>query len=80
MNLIRLLVLLVAGGIISLCGSYAQAQGEIDPDHYETPAHKVELPKTAHSKSSANHSHQYRTVAAKHSGTRTHHHHSHASA
>ncbi len=80
MNSIRLLVLLVAGGLFSLCGSYAHAQAEIDPDHYETPAHKVEPSKTAHSKSSASHHHQYRTVAAKHAGTHAHHHHAHASA
>lgn len=79
MNSIRLLVLLMAGGVVAMCGSYAQAQAEIDPDHYETPAHKVELPKTAHSKQSTNHT-QSRMVANRHSGGRAHHHHSYASA
>jgi hypothetical protein len=79
MNALRSLVLLLAGGAL-FCGSYALAQAEIDPDHYETPAHKVELPKAAHSKQSANHNHQNRMASNRHSGGRNHHHHSKASA
>ena len=81
MNSLRSLVLLLVAGVALFCGSYAHAQTEIDPDHYETPAHhKVELSKGPHSKQSANHYQQNRVASNRHSGGHNHHHHSHTSA
>jgi len=78
MNSLRLLVLLLAGGLISLSGGYAHAQAEIDPDHYETPAHRMGPPQSSHAKTPAHPNHQSRMVASRHGGKGSRHHHSHA--
>jgi hypothetical protein len=78
MNSLRLLVLLLAGGLVSLSGGYAHAQAEIDPDHFDTPAHRMGPPQSSHAKTPAHLNHQSRMVASRHSGKGSRHHHSHA--
>jgi hypothetical protein len=48
MKSIRLLILLLAGGVFTLNASFAQAQAEIDPDHYEPPIHHVQAQPSPH--------------------------------
>jgi hypothetical protein len=76
MKSIRLLILLLAGGVFTLNASFAQAQAEIDPDHYEPPIHHVQAQPSPHA---SHHGQTNRMVASRHA-SKSHHHHSHASA
>lgn len=76
MKSIRLLILLLAGGVFTLQANFVQAQAEIDPDHYEPPIHHVQAQPSSHA---SHHRQTNRVVASRHSG-KSHPHRSHASA
>jgi len=76
MKTIRVLVLLLAGSVFAIGGSYAQGQAEVSPDHYEPTVHVATAPKPATAVQPSSH-HNPRMTASKHAG-RHRHHHSHA--
>ncbi len=79
MNNFRLLALMLALGVFPAFSMMAQAQAEVDPDHYDQ-APKAQVSQSSHKVASATHkAHGNVRVASKHTG-RAHHHQSHVAA
>lgn len=75
MKSLRLLIFLIALGMVSLLPGRAQAQQEVDPDHFDQPAATVAASKAHNSKmASARHpSHANARVASRHATRKGHH-------
>lgn len=73
MNTVRMLVLLLAGSVLCIGGSYAYGQAEVDPDHFEPTVHVATAPKSA---TSMQHSkrHSLHMTASRHAARHRRHH------
>jgi len=72
MDLLREIALLLAVALISLSGTVARAQQEVDPDHFDQPVAQAQKPAPVHPQKRA-HSKVTKKGTAKH-------HHAHKSA
>jgi hypothetical protein len=75
MKSLRLLVVLMAVGAVSLFPARAHAQQEVDPDHFDQPTTNVAHSKAHNSKlASVHHPSQANArIASRHGGSKGHH-------
>ena len=81
MKVLRSFALMIVVGVFPVFMAQASAQFEVSPDHFEQPSVAATKSHNSHraSASTRHHSHPV-NMASRHSGSKLHHHHSHAAA